>query len=76
MISERDVGFRVRVVGRSDQFNGREGVLLGLPEGCGDRRWPVRLDGYNSRHGRVWIMPDELERVGALQTGTEEGAKR
>lgn len=61
MVDERDVGFQVRIINRSDQWNGKVGTLLGRPED--DRRWPVRIDGAITRHGRVWLMPDELERV-------------
>lgn len=63
MITERDVGFKVRVINRTDAWNGRMGILLSPPEDCRDRRWPVRIDGYPSRHGRCWFMPDQLERV-------------
>lgn len=60
MITRRDIGFAVRIVNRTDEWNGRDGVLLGGPEE--DGRWPVRLDGVDSRHGRHWFFPNEIHR--------------
>jgi hypothetical protein len=62
MVTEKDIGFRVRVVGRSDEWNGSTGILLGKhKKDEWDRRWSVRLEDAHPSH--CWFVPEQLERV-------------
>jgi len=64
-------GDRVRVVKRTDHYNGIEGVITRL--GSEASYWNLRHHVEVAGGGTLYFMPDELERLSSTSGTGQEG---